>query len=188
MKKIILASNSPRRKELLYKAGFEFEVIPPVYEEIFNSKEFSYEKIENTAYNKVLSIIEQVNYNALIIGADTVVVFNNKILTKPKNRAEAVKMLKLLSNVEHHVITSICVMDTYTNQVKIKSVTTAVHFEKLTDKMISSYIDEHKPYDKAGAYGIQELPENFVKYTSGSLENVIGLCTQTVKSMLEGAL
>jgi len=185
MKRIILASNSPRRKELLKHAGIKFEVHPSNYEEVLESKEFSYKKIENLAYNKALDVAKEVEFDAVIIGADTVVVHDNIILTKPANHDDAISMIKSLSNIEHHVVTAICVIDKYKNTTKIKSVTTAVHFADLTDKMINDYVDNYKPYDKAGAYGIQELPSGFVKYINGSLENVIGLCTKTVLEMLE---
>lgn len=185
MKKIILASNSPRRKELLKEAGISFEVQPSGYEENLKTKDFSYEKIENLAYNKALDIAEKIKENAVIIGADTVVVLNNKILTKPRNHEDAIKDLKALSNVEHSVVTSICIIDKYTNQTKIQSVTTKVRFSELTDDMINYYVDTFKPYDKAGAYGIQELPPDYIQSVDGSLENVIGLCTKTVLSMLE---
>lgn len=185
MKRIILASNSPRRKELLSKAGLTFEVHPSSYEEVLVSKEFSYAKIENLAYNKALSVSKEIDDNAVIIGADTVVVHDNIILTKPENHEDAVSMIKSLSNIEHHVVTAICVIDKYINKTKIKSVTTTVHFADLTDEMINDYVDNYKPYDKAGAYGIQELPSEFVEYIDGSLENVIGLCTKTVLAMLE---
>ncbi len=184
MKRIILASNSPRRKELLTKAGIKFDIIPSSYEEKLNNNEFSYKKIENLAYNKALAVANKTNDNAIIIGADTVVVYNNKILTKPKNHEDAINDLKTLSNIEHIVVTSICIIDKYTDTTKIKSVTTKVHFTDLTEEMIHNYIDTYRPYDKAGAYGIQELPPSFIKYIDGSLENVIGLCTKTVISML----
>ncbi|MCD8378467.1 MAG: Maf family protein [Candidatus Gastranaerophilales bacterium] len=185
MKRIILASNSPRRKELLKNVVPVFEVHPSKYEETLDTKEFSYKKIETLALNKAKKTADEITNNAVIIGADTVVVLNNKILTKPADRNDAINMIKSLSNVEHQVVTSICIIDKYTNSVKIKSVTTKVHFAELTEKMVETYVDTYKPFDKAGAYGIQELPPEFVKYIDGSIENVIGLCTETVLSMLE---
>jgi len=184
MKKIILASNSPRRKELLAKSGIEFAVHPSGYDEHIDNNNFSYAKIENIAYNKAIYVSDELKEDAVIIGADTVVVYNNKILTKPKDYDDAFNMLKTLSNVEHIVVTGLCVIDKYTNETKVNSVTTRVHFKELSDKMINDYITEYKPFDKAGGYGIQELPPEFIKYVDGSLENVIGLCTDTIKSML----
>lgn len=185
MKKIILASGSPRRREILKHAGLEFEIHPSSYEEVLDSNNFTHEKIENLAYNKAKAVADETKEPAVIIGADTVVVLNNKILTKPHDRADAYIMLKSLSGVEHHVVTGICVIDKYTNTTKIKSVTTMVEFEKLTDEQINHYIDNFKPFDKAGAYGIQEMPKGYIKKVEGSLENVIGLCSKAVIEMLK---
>ena len=174
MKKIILASGSPRRRELLKHAGLDFEVHPSGYEEVIDNDNFTPEKIENLAYNKALDVAKEYD-EGIIIGADTVVVLNNKILTKPRDRADAYMMLKHLSGVPHTVVTGICIIDKYTGKTKIQAVTTTVEFEKLTDDQINFYIDNFKPFDKAGAYGIQEMPKAYIKSVSGSLENVIGL-------------
>lgn len=184
MRKIILASNSPRRRELLKKAGIEFEVHPSKYEEVLDNHNFTYEKIENLAFNKAKYVADEIQENAIIIGADTVVILNNTILTKPIDHDDAIHTLKILSGKEHQVVTGICIINKYENKTKIKAVTTKVTFEHLSDKMINYYIDNFKPYDKAGAYGIQELPSGYIKALDGSLENVIGLCTKTVLSML----
>jgi septum formation protein len=185
MKRIILASNSPRRKELLKKSGIEFEVIPSLYEEELDVNGFSYDKIESLAHNKALDVAKRIEGDGIIIGADTVVVYEDEILTKPSDREHAIYYLQKLSDVEHKVVTSVCVINKYTNETKLQSVTTKVHFSKLTDEMITDYIDVKKPYDKAGSYGIQELPPSYIKYVDGSLENVIGLPTETVKEMLK---
>ena len=185
MKKIILASGSPRRREILKNAGLDFEVHPSGYEEVLNDDVFTPEKIENLAYNKASYVAEEIKENAVIIGADTVVVLNNKILTKPHDKKDAYIMLKSLSGVEHTVVTGICVIDKYNNTKKIDSVTTKVEFKKLTDEQINYYIDNFKPFDKAGSYGIQELPKGYVEKVDGSFENVIGICSEKVKEMLE---
>ncbi len=122
MKKIILASNSPRRKELLRKAGIEFEIRPSGYNEQLNNYDFSYTKIENLAYNKAEFVAEELKEDAVIIGADTVVVLDNKILTKPKDFNDAHNIIKSLSDVEHQVVTGICVIDKYENKTKVRSV------------------------------------------------------------------
>lgn len=184
MKKIILASGSPRRRELLKNAGLDFEVHPSDYEEVLEDYVFTPEKIENLAYNKALDVANKYE-EGIIIGADTVVVLNNRILTKPKDRADAFVMLKSLSGVPHTVVTGICVIDKDTNKTKIKYVSTTVEFENLTDEQINFYIDNFKPFDKAGAYGIQEMPKGYIKSVDGSFENVIGLCTKTVLEMLK---
>lgn len=185
MKRFILASGSPRRKELIKKLGIPIEIIPSKYEEELDNKNFSYEKIEKLAYNKALYVANELKENAIIIGADTVVVFDNSILTKPTDKKDAFNTLKKLSNNEHSVVTAISVINKYDNNVTTKSVTTKVAFNELTDEMINYYIDNFKPFDKAGSYGIQELPDGFVNYIKGSEENVIGLCTTALKNILQ---
>ena len=163
----------------------DFEIFPSDYEEKLEDYVFSVEKIENLAYNKAADVVDKQKEKAVVIGADTVVVLNNKILTKPYDRKDAYLMLKSLSGVEHYVVTGICVIDMYENETKIDSVTTKVEFENLTDEQINYYIDNFKPFDKAGAYGIQELPEGYVKRVGGSVENVIGLCSKKVLEMIK---
>ena len=146
---------------------------------------FSYSKIEKLAYNKALYVANEITEPAIVIGADTVVVFDNTILTKPIDKDDAFNTLKLLSNNTHTVVTAIAVIDKYTNKTNIKSTTTKVAFNNLSDEMIHNYIDTFKPFDKAGSYGIQELPEGFVNYIEGSEENVIGLCTKALEEMIK---
>ena len=184
MKKIILASGSPRRREILKNAGLNFEIQPSSYEETLDNDIFSPEKIEDLAYNKALAVADETTEKAVIIGADTVVVYQDKILTKPLDRQDAYNMLHSLSDVEHYVVTGICIIDKYESTTKIDYVKTTVRFKKLSDELIYNYIDNYKPFDKAGAYGIQELPEGFVDSVEGSLENVIGLCSRKVLEML----
>lgn len=185
MKKLFLASKSPRRNEILKNAGFQFEIVTSNYEEELDSKVFSYEKIETLAKNKALGAINNVSGPAIIIGADTVVVYDNKILTKPKDYNDAFNTLKLLSNKTHLVVTSVCILDSETKTFAINSTTTKVEFDILSDKMIHDYITEYKPFDKAGAYGIQEMPTGYIKSVDGDLENVIGISSEAVKKTLK---
>ena len=175
-KKIILASNSPRRKNILKSLNINFEVIPSNYDEPINENDiFSYNKIETIALNKTKDILNQIQEPSIIISADTVVVNDNKILIKPKNYQNAFNILKSLSNKKHQVVTSVCLYNTKNNKYITYSSTTNVYFNKLDDKQIENYILNFKPYDKAGAYGIQELPDGFVQQIEGSFSNVVGL-------------
>ena len=183
MTKIILASNSPRRKEIMTELGLEFEIIPSNYDEKLESDDFSYEKIEELATQKALEVANRVK-DSIVIGADTVVIFQGKILGKPKSKEEAFEMLKALSNKTHAVVTSVCGIDTNTNKTKVVSTTSYVTFNQLTDEMINYYINEYKPLDKAGSYGIQELPEGYLNSFEGSFENVVGLDKDAVKNIL----
>lgn len=185
MGKIILGSSSPRRADILKKLKLDFEIIPSSYVEPHDRTDFSYSYVENLAYNKALAVAKEIQESAQVIGADTIVVIDNKILGKPANATEAFEMLKLLSGRTHFVVTSIAVVNSPSLEFKIKSTTTYVTFENLTDEQITYYIDNYKPFDKAGSYGIQELPEGYVKSFEGSLDNVIGLPSETLLEILE---
>lgn len=187
-KRIILASSSPRRRDILNKMGLEFEIIPSDYEEFLESADFSYEKIEDLAYNKAKAVLNLINDSCLILSADTVVVLEGKILGKPRNEVEAFEMIKSLSGKKHSVVTSICIINSIDASHKILSTTSSVEFEQLTEEQIQDYIKEFKPLDKAGSYGIQELPKGFIKNVEGSFENIIGLCSETVKTIFAGLI
>lgn len=183
-KKLILASSSPRRKDILEKLGLKFEVIPSDYEEFLDNFNFTYEKIENLAYYKAETVLKKINMPALIIGADTVVILNGEILGKPKNQGDAETMLKQLSGKMHSVVTSICIIDSISAEKKSLSTTSFVEFKNLSDDLIVNYVEKYKPLDKAGSYGIQELPEGFIEQIEGSFENIIGLCPLALKKLL----
>lgn len=187
MKKIILASASPRRREILAQMGLEFEIIPSAYDESLDNFEFSYEKIENLAYNKAKAVLDDFksDFAALIISADTVVVLENQILLKPTSKDDAINMLRALSGKKHFVVTSICVVDSQTKISKVSSCTSYVEFKALEECSIMDYIEHYKPFDKAGSYGIQELPDGFVKSVEGSFENIVGLCSKVLGNLLE---
>ena len=155
MGKNILASSSPRRAEIL-KDKYIFEIMPSPYEEVHTTTAFSYGYVENLAYNKAKAVVPLVKGDCTVIGADTVVVLDGRILEKPKDIQDA------------------------NGKSVIKSTTSHVVFNYLTDEMIDYYVDNFKPLDKAGAYGIQELPAGYVKSYSGSLENIIGICPKAL--------
>lgn len=184
MIKLILASNSPRRKQILKDLDLEFEVIPSNYEEKLEDDTFSYEKIEDLATQKCLDVVRCSDKNSLVLAADTVVVLHNHILGKPHSKEEAFKMLSELSGATHSVVTSICGINTYTNRAALLSTTSYVRFTKWTDEMIHNYIDKYNPLDKAGSYGIQELPDGYLDKYEGSFENIVGLCPIAVRSVL----
>lgn len=182
--KIILASSSPRRADILKKHNIEFKIIPSPYVEDHSTTDFSYAFIENLAYNKAKAVVPLVNEQSLIVGADTIVVLDGKILGKPNGYDGAFEMLKNLSGKTHHVVTAIVVMDSDTQNYKKQSTTSEVTFENLTDEQIKYYIDNFKPFDKAGSYGIQEMPKGYIKSYTGDLENIIGISSKTLLEML----
>lgn len=184
MGKIILASASPRRAEILKSSNYKFKVLPSPYEEIHSTTVFSFEYVENLALNKARAVVPMVDENSIIVGADTVVVLNGEILEKPKSEQNAREMLRELSDKTHKVVTAIAVINTSNKKEVVRSTVSEVTFNKLTNEMIDYYVNNLKPLDKAGAYGIQELPEGFVKNYTGSLENIIGICPETLKELL----
>lgn len=184
MTKIILASNSPRRKQILTDLGLEFDVIPSNYEEKLETDIFSYDLIEDLATQKACDVVRRVGNNEIVLGADTVVVLHNKILGKPKDKKDAYKMLRELSNNTHMVVTALCGINTKTNRAALLSTTSYVRFKELSDDLINYYIEEFKPLDKAGSYGIQELPDGFLDKYEGSFDNIVGLSSDAVKAVL----
>ena len=182
--KIILASSSPRRADILRKHNIGFEIIPSPYVEDHSRTDFSYDFIENLAYNKAKAVVPLVNEQSLIVGADTIVVLDGKILGKPNGYDGAFEMLKNLSGKTHHVVTAIAIINSTTGDYKIKSTTSEVAFENLTDEQIKYYIDNFKPFDKAGSYGIQEMPDGYIKSFTGDLENIIGISSKTLLEMI----
>ena len=183
MGKMILASSSPRRAAIL--KDYELEIIPSPYVENHTKTAFSYDYAENLAYNKAKAVADKIKEPALVIGADTVVVLNDEILEKPKDEQDAFLMLKKLSGKTHKVVTSIVIIDTQTGIYRKNSTTSSVTFETLTDEMIKSYIKNYKPLDKAGSYGIQEMPKGYIKSVEGDFENIIGISSKSFQKLLK---
>ena len=177
---IILASNSPRRKEILKNAGYSFNCIPSNYEENIQGLNYTKEKVINCALNKALDVSKK-HPECLIIGADTVVVHNNIILGKPKSKKEAIFMLKNLSNNTHFVATAVCLI--YKKKILKDIDLTYVTFRNLSDKDILNYINSKKPFDKAGSYGIQDEGFDFALSINGEMDNVIGFPLKLFEKM-----
>ena len=183
MKKIVLSSNSPRRKELLGELGIDFEV--RVIEGIDETypKELSVEEVpQYIAREKARVYI--VGKDEVLLTADTVVVLGNEIMGKPHDEADAMRMLRQLSGKTHQVITGVC-LKTSDKQVTFADVTD-VSFADLTDEEIKYYVDNFRPLDKAGAYGIQEwIGLAGVTGIKGSYFNVVGLPVHRVYAELK---
>ena len=183
-RKIILASASPRRKELLESIGLEFEVIPPNIDENIENENFSTDLIENLAAQKALNVAEKLYFPAVVIGSDTVVVIDNKILGKPKDENDAFRMLKMLGGKTHQVISAVAAADTVSGVMLKDSVTSDVTFRELSDEEIKAYIRTGEPADKAGAYAIQGLAGMFVKSINGCYSNIVGISVFKTAEML----
>ena len=171
MPKIILASASPRRAEMLRKLGLDFEVAPVEIDESLHPGERPTEYALRLAREKA-EASRAIHPDALVIGADTVVAVHRASLGKPSNREEAREMLQLLSGGQHRVITAVAVAG---EEVFAGSCETDVNFKELTSAEVEWYLDSDEPYDKAGAYGIQGLASLFIDRIEGSHANVVGL-------------
>ncbi len=181
--KIILASQSPRRKQLLEWAEVNFEVMVADTDESFPPGLSFPEAAMHIAREKALAVKERAGSRP-IVAADTVVVCNNRLLGKPADREQAISMIKLLSGREHLVITGVCIL--YGEKVNCLYDETRVWFNELRDEEISFYVDRHKPYDKAGAYAIQEwVGVVGIKKIEGDFYNVMGLPVNRVYRELE---
>ena len=177
--KIILASNSPRRRELLSNAGVEFKVIVSNFVEDEKPELSPYEYAEYLAFSKAQSVLVG-NGNSIVIGADTIVVKNGEILGKPRDEQHAKEMLKKLSGSEHEVVTGYAVL---TSGKKIISHDiTRVIFNELSQEFIDNYVKSGSPMDKAGAYGIQD--GGLAKSIVGEYDNVVGLPTKKILKAL----
>ncbi len=171
--KFILASSSPRRKDILSRLNIPFEILhPKVNEPKYNNKEIPKKYSEKSSKVKTLSIAKDYK-DSLVVGADTIVVLNNKIvLGKPENKEEAYNSLNMLSGKTHEVITSVTICYLETNYTF--SEITLVKFLHLSELEILKYINTDLPYDKAGSYGIQDYSSVFVDKIDGCYDNVLG--------------
>ena len=182
MDKIILASASPRRKELLGNVLEYFEVIPSKCEEIVPKNCDPFSVAEILAKQKATDIYNRYS-DCLVIGADTCVIVDNKILGKPKDKDDARNMITLLSGKTHFVVTGCCIIKG--NKTETFSEITEVVFHNLTSNEIEEYINTSEPYDKAGAYGIQGKGALLVKKINGDYFNVVGLPISTLNLKLK---
>ena len=182
---IILASNSPRRKELLGGLDLEFQVkVIPGLEESYPESLPARQIPAYLAEQKASAYLDSLEDNDLLITADTIVWNNNQVIGKPADRDEAIAMIRSLSGHEHQVITGVCL--TTKSFKKTFSVTSSVRFAELTDKEIIYYVDKYRPFDKAGAYGIQEwIGYVAVENIEGSFYNVMGLPVQRLYKELK---
>ncbi len=183
--KVILASNSPRREELLRGINIDFQVkvlsdIDETYPSDISAKEIA----EYVAKKKANSYTNTLKKDELLITADTIVILNDRVLGKPRNKEDAKEMLLSLSGKTHCVVSGVCLTST-TKQTSF-SVTSDVEFDQLTDKEIDYYIEHYTPFDKAGSYGVQEwIGYIGVKHISGSYYNIMGLPIQRLYKELK---
>jgi septum formation protein len=181
--RLILASKSPRRYDLLKQLGLDFEVIPSKIEEDFVPNESPREHVIRLAEAKALDVGNQFPEN-WVIGADTIVYVDGTILGKPKSREEAMDMLKRLSGKEHRVLTGISVRHSNKGKGECEAVETAVRVKSLSPVEMDWYIGTGEPFDKAGGYGIQGIGSFMIESINGSYTNVVGLPLCELMQML----
>lgn len=183
MPRIILASSSPRRRELLSGLGLEFEVIPSSITEPPHQGEDPADYAGSLALSKAEDVAGSLD-TGLVIGADTIVVLGEEVLGKPRDPDEARKMLAKLSGATHTVYTGVAVVDAQEGRSEVEVVSTRVTFRKLTPGEIRAYVASGEPLDKAGAYGIQHLGALLVSHIDGDYFAVVGLPLSAVDRLL----
>jgi len=174
MKKIILASQSPRRRDLLKQIGLKFETDPSNYEEDMALKMEPNKLAEFLSLGKAKDVAQR-HKDSIIISADTIVAIDGEVFGKPKTPERAKYMLQKLSGRAHSVITGFTIIDTGTNKQASKSVETKVYFKNLSENEIDAYIATGEPLDKGGGYAIQGLAALFVEKIEGDYFNIVGL-------------
>lgn len=181
---IILASESPRRKEILGNTNLKFEVIKSDIDEVILPEESPCQVVMRLAYEKSMDIAYN-NKNKLIIGADTIVCLDNIILGKPKDKLDAIEMIKKLSGRTHQVITGISLINLDANKKIIDYVVSNVKFKNLSHEDIMDYIQTNESLDKAGAYGIQGYGALLVEEIKGDYFNIVGLPISKLSDLLK---
>jgi septum formation protein len=173
-KSFILASASPRRQDLLRSVGLKFKIIPAHVNEEYLAGESPREHVKRLSLSKAM-VIARKNPDAWVLGADTIVVIDGRILGKPKDKKKAREMLETLSDREHKVFTGFTLAHVATKVYKTKVISSAVQFKRISSEEMEWYVGCDEPYDKAGGYAAQGMGASFIKSIRGSYTNVIGL-------------
>ena len=182
--KIVLASGSPRRKEILENMNLKFDIIKSEIEETTLENESPEDLVKRLSYEKAHDIATR-NRDSIVIGADTVVVLDNNVLGKPKDKEDAFNMLKKMSGREHDVITGISILCLDSKKEIIDFCVSKVKFKNLSDEDIYSYIATGECMDKAGSYGIQGLGGILVEYIKGDYFNIVGFPISSASEILK---
>lgn len=184
MKRIILASTSPRRKEILSKTGLFFDIQESNYEEDMNLQMSPGKLSEYLSLGKAKSVAEK-NSDAIVIAADTFVVYNNKCLGKPKTETLAREMLNMLNGKENDIVTGVTIIDTSNNHTVSFHETTRVFMKKISSETIDAYIYTGEPLERAGGYSLQERGAVLVEKIDGDFFNAMGLPLSRLAEELE---
>ena len=181
---LILASKSPRRREILENTKVRFSIEESQIDEVIKLNELPKETVMRLAYEKALDVANR-NRNSLVIGADTIVVINDTILGKPKDDIEAFSMLKLLSGKTHYVITGFALINLSLDKKIIDCQVSQVTFKELSEQCIKDYLQTKESLDKAGAYGIQGYGGLLVENIQGDYFNIVGLPISKISDYLK---
>lgn len=192
MKTLILASQSPRRTEILKNAKYHFVTFPVYVSEIPDKNLSLDEQIIDIARRKGLACLDQYTHkhptevqNCVIVCADTLVCLDEEPIGKPEDEEDAIQILKRLSGRDHQVKTAVVVIECDSKKITSHIETTDIAFKELTEKEILDYVKTGEPMDKAGAYGIQGLAKNFVQKIKGDYNNVVGLPLEAFEQMIQ---
>lgn len=185
--RVILASESPRRRELLEMMGLKFEIKPSKCDETFEEGLTIEEQSKRLAFIKAKTVFDETSGDRVVIGSDTMVLKGDKIYGKPHSKEQAFEMLQDLNNDKHKVITSICVVSEKSGEYKeqVDYDIAEVYFKKMTDREIEGWIEKDKPYDKAGAYAVQSAFGVYVDKIIGNYFTVVGLPIHKLNDMLK---
>ncbi|HHT9109386.1 MAG TPA: Maf family protein [Candidatus Wunengus sp. YC63] len=182
-KRLILASTSPRRIVLLKSLGYLFDIIPHDIEECIQGNVLPAELVQNLAFLKASDVARRV-CDAIIVSADTIIVHEKSIFGKPKDVSDAKRILSILSNSEHDVISGVCVMASPSRKKMLRIERTHIKMKHIKDEEIDRYILTGEPMDKAGAYAIQGEGGKFIEKIDGSYSNAVGLPLELLQEML----
>ena len=185
---LYLATQSPRRHDIVQQMGLSYISIPNKLEvERFPESGSPQEKAEALAFQKASLSSEGLD-RGFVLGTDTIVVHGETLLGKPSGSEEAIEMLNLLSGTTHTVITAMCLFNATTQSYIVQSGVAHVTFASLTDADIQAYVANAEPFDKAGSYGIQDIPSHFLARLEGEMDTVMGLCSKTLNQMISSVV
>lgn len=185
--KIILGSNSQRRKELLDMIGIKYEIVTSNEKEIIDDNLTCLENCKSISFQKAMNVKNKTCGDRIIITCDTIIVKNDKLYGKPKDRLDAINMLKMLSNTHHEVISCLTILKIKDNREEVfKDYSTCkVYFDNLSEKEIIDWVDNHSPYDKAGSYAIQEEFAKHITKINGDFYTIVGLPVNKLYNILK---
>lgn len=186
---LLLASKSPRRAEILQQQGYDFQILSSEVSEILDENLSLEEQIKQLAWSKAQAVVERhknsLKCETLVLSADTVVALDNEVIGKPSTKSEAENTLKRLSGTGHRVLTAFCLWPQDGSDPVVDFDEAHVEFKDLTEEQIHRYIESGDPFDKAGAYGIQTVGDEFVSRVQGDQQTIVGLPIKKIEQIFQ---